>query len=544
IWMLNFVLSFASGIIQTLMPYVTSSFAAHSLTATTTILSSLLGGLMKLPYAKLLELWGRPPAFALSVLCTTVGIVLMAACTTVEMYSAAQIFYMVGSSGITFSVTIFIADTAALASRAWWIAFTSSPNILTVWAYGPAAQAVLDTVGWRWGLGVFAVAVPVVAGPFVWLLFHINPHQNDRGEKTPAPCSNRQKLAHYIREVDLVGLLLLCTGLALLLLGMSLAADQPGQWRAPLVVCFLVVGGLLVVVFGFYERHWAAVGFLPWRLLGNRNIVVTYAAVLAMFTASYVWDSYFYSMLVVVWDLSVLAAAYVTNGWAVSASLWALLVGLLLRRYGRVRPQAIYFGAPVIVLGVALMIRFRRPSASIASVVLCQILVSLGFGTMAILFPVVLMATVASSSFSSSSSSSSPSSPPHLPAVLAVENMLSDLGRAIGSTIGSAMWQAIFPGMLRSRLPANEAPSPVLDEIYEDLNVQTAYPVGSAVRDAVNAAYSETYKLMLIVAVCLSALVWAFAWLWMEVPLADADKCRAQARAQLDGEEEVTSPAP
>ncbi|RAH68340.1 uncharacterized protein BO66DRAFT_289637, partial [Aspergillus aculeatinus CBS 121060] len=509
IWMLNFVLSFASGIIQTLTPYVTSSFAAHSVTATTTILSSLLGGLMKLPYAKLLELWGRPPAFALSVLCTTVGMVLMAACTTVEMYSAAQIFFTVGSSGITFSVTIFIADTAPLASRAWWIAFASSPNILTVWAYGPAAQAVLDTVGWRWGLGVFAIVVPVVAGPFAWLLFHSDAQQEDRGATTPVPRSNRQRLAHYIREVDLVGLLLLCTGLALLLLGMSLAADQPGQWRAPLVVCFLVVGGLLVVAFGVYERHWAAVGVIPWRLLGHRNIVVTYAAVLAMFTASYVWESYFYSMLVVVWDLSVLAATYVTNVWAVSASLWALLVGLLLRRYGRVRPQAIYFGAPVIVLGVGLMIRFRRASASIGYVVLCQILVSLGFGTMALLFPVVLMATVASSSSSS----------PHLPAVLAVENMVSDLGRAIGSTIGSAMWQAIFPGMLRRDLPANEAQIPLVDEIYEDLNVQTAYPVGSAVRDAINAAYSKTYKLMLIVAVCLSALVWAFAWAWKEVTL-------------------------
>ncbi|RAH45315.1 MFS general substrate transporter [Aspergillus brunneoviolaceus CBS 621.78] len=508
---------------ETYRALIVSSFAAHSVTATTTILSSLLGGLMKLPYAKLLELWGRPPAFALSALCTTVGMVLMAACTTVEMYSAAQIFYMVGSSGITFSVTIFIADTAPLASRAWWIAFTSSPNILTVWAYGPAAQATLDTVGWRWGLGFFAIVVPVVAGPFAWLLFHSDPQQEDRGETTP-------RLAHYIREVDVVGLLLLCAGLALLLLG-------PGDWRAPLVVCFLVVGGLLVLAFGVYERHWAAVGVVPWRLLGHRNIVVTYAAVLAMFTALYVWESYFYSMLVVVWDLSVLAATYVTNVWAVSASLWALLVGLLLRRYGRVRPQAIYFGGSVIVLGVGLMIRFRRASASIAYVVLCQILVSLGFGTMALLFPVVLMATVASSS----SSSSSP--PPHLPAVLAVENMVSDLGRAIGSTISSAMWQAIFPGMLRRDLPANEAQSPLLDEIYEDLNVQTAYPVGSAVRDAINAAYSETYKLMLIVAVCLSALVWAFAWAWKEVALEDADMCRAQDSPQLDGEEEMKSPA-
>ncbi len=79
-----------------LKPYVTSSFFLHSLTATTDIMSSIIGGLFKLPLAKILDIWGRPQGFALSIVFLVVGLVMMAACDRVEMYAAAQVFYWLG----------------------------------------------------------------------------------------------------------------------------------------------------------------------------------------------------------------------------------------------------------------------------------------------------------------------------------------------------------------------------------------------------------------------------------------------------------------
>ncbi|KAK7906299.1 hypothetical protein LTR67_001025 [Exophiala xenobiotica] len=58
IWVVQFMLAFSSGIVWTLTPYVTSSFQLHSLTATTSIISSFIGGLFKIPYAKILDIWG------------------------------------------------------------------------------------------------------------------------------------------------------------------------------------------------------------------------------------------------------------------------------------------------------------------------------------------------------------------------------------------------------------------------------------------------------------------------------------------------------
>lgn len=79
-----------------LTPYVTSSFSLHSLTAATAIMAHLLGGLLKLPLAKVLDIWGRPQGFAVTTLIQTIGLVMMAACNNVQMYAAAQVFYVVG----------------------------------------------------------------------------------------------------------------------------------------------------------------------------------------------------------------------------------------------------------------------------------------------------------------------------------------------------------------------------------------------------------------------------------------------------------------
>lgn len=88
--------SMHSGMGFTLTPVVTSAFQRHGLTATTGVMSSLIGGLSKLPLAKVLDIWGRPQGFALSVIVLVIGLIMMASCVNVEMYAAAQVFYWVG----------------------------------------------------------------------------------------------------------------------------------------------------------------------------------------------------------------------------------------------------------------------------------------------------------------------------------------------------------------------------------------------------------------------------------------------------------------
>ena len=81
---------------RVLTPFVTSTFALHSLTAATNIISSIIGGLSKIPLAKILDTWGRPQGLALATLVWLLGFIMMAACQNVETYCAAQVFSVVG----------------------------------------------------------------------------------------------------------------------------------------------------------------------------------------------------------------------------------------------------------------------------------------------------------------------------------------------------------------------------------------------------------------------------------------------------------------
>lgn len=96
IWIIYFMNALQQGTVSLLSVYVTSWFGQTSLTAATSVMSSLIGGLFKLALAKIIDLWGRPQGYALMVLFMTIGLIMEAACQNLETYAAAQVFYWVG----------------------------------------------------------------------------------------------------------------------------------------------------------------------------------------------------------------------------------------------------------------------------------------------------------------------------------------------------------------------------------------------------------------------------------------------------------------
>lgn len=96
IWLIYFVTSTEEVVVRVFNPYVTSAFQLHSLTAATNIMASIIGGLSKLPLAKLLDTWGRPQGLALALFLWIIGFIMMAVCRNVQTYAAAQVFSAVG----------------------------------------------------------------------------------------------------------------------------------------------------------------------------------------------------------------------------------------------------------------------------------------------------------------------------------------------------------------------------------------------------------------------------------------------------------------
>ena len=372
IWIIAFVSSLEQGMGPNLTTYVTSDFKLHSLTSATGVMSSVIGGLTKLPLAKLIDVWGRPQGYMVMVACSTLGLVLMAVCNGVEVYAAAQVFYWIGHFGTQYVFNIFVADTSRLRNRGLMFALMASPFIITSWIAGPLATAYLGIevvngekvvagVGWRWAYGTFSIILPIVSFP-LFALFEWNYRKALRlGIMVPDKTSRSfgQSLKHYLVEFDVVGLLLLVTGFALLLLPMNIYSYQPHGFRSPMMICMIVFGVACFIGFAIWERFGAPVTLLPFDLMRDRTIIGGNLLAAVIFFGFYMWNGMFPSFLQVVSNLSFTEATYVSNIYSVGSCLWAFVAGLMIHRSGRFKCQALYFGVPVTILGAGLMIHFR-----------------------------------------------------------------------------------------------------------------------------------------------------------------------------------------
>lgn len=476
----------------------------HSLTGLTSVIASLIAALVKFPYAKLMDIWGRPQAFGLGVGFLTLGLIMMAACKNVQTYCAAQVFYQTGFSMIDFSMTIFIADTTALKNRAFWIAYAASPYLITPWIYGYAADQIVAPggIGYRWGFGIFAIVMPVVSAPLwgLWYYIQKKAEKMDWTEKQSSGRTILQSIIHYGIEFDVIGLLIIATGFSLFLLAFSLYSYQPGEWHSPMIICFVAIGFCLIVCFTLWEKYLAPVKFMPWELIQNRTVFFTFSMVVSLYFAWYIWDNYFYSLLQVMFDQTVTQATYISNIYTIGSCFWCLVFGAVLRKYGHLKWWAVCFGVPLTILGVGLMIKFRQPDSNIGYIVMCQIFVAFGGGTLVICEQMTVMAVSAQR---------------NIPAILAIEGVVASIGSALGSTVAVAMWTGIFPTKLKDFLPPSAQGE--LTSIYGSLSTQLSYAKGTATRDAIDHAYGETQKLMLITATCLYLITWASCFLWKDL---------------------------
>ncbi|KAL1953298.1 hypothetical protein VTO42DRAFT_3028 [Malbranchea cinnamomea] len=507
IWIIAFVDSMQSGMSNGLMPYVTSSFQLHSLTAAVSIMSSLIGGIWKLPLAKILDIWGRPQGFFLMVGSLVIGLIMMAGCNSVETYAAAQVFYWIGYNGMTSAISIFIADTSALKNRAFMFAYASSPYIATVWIGGPLATRFLKSAGgWRWGYGTFAIVTPVITVP-LGLLFYLNYRKARQMGVMPVRQSGRtplQSLKYYFIQFDVPGLVLISAGLALFLLSFSLYSYQEQGWKSPLIICFIIFGGLLLIAFALYEKYVAPVTFIPYELLMDRTVLGACVLSAVLFVSFYIWDSYFPSFLQVVNNLSITHSSYIVNIYSIGSCFWSLIVGVLVRVTGRFKWIALYFGVPLTILGVGLMIKFRQPDVNIGYIIMCQIFIAFAGGACVITEQMAAMAAAKHS---------------HVAVVLAVEGMFANIGGSIGSTIAAAIWTGVFPKKLAEYLPEDVLPN--LPSIYAELPVQLSYPRGSPARQAIERAYGDAQRDMLIAATAVLAIGVVATAVWRDIKVKD-----------------------
>lgn len=291
-----------------------------------------------------------------------------------------------------------------------------------------------------------------------------------------------------------LGCFLFVSGLIVFLLPFSLADSAPNGWSTAYIIAMIVVGFVVLGIFGFWEAFFAPRPFLTANLLTNRTVA---GACLLSFNyqiAYYCWASYFSSFLQVVNDLSISEAGYVTSTFDVVSGVLLLGIGFLIRRFGYFK-WLLWIGVPLYIFAQGLMIYFRRPDSNIGYLVMCQIFISIGGSVMIICQQLAVLAAADHQ---------------HVAAVLALLNVIGTIGGAVGATISGAIWTNTFSQALAHYLPEDAQDS--LEDIYGSLEVQLSYEWGSPARNGIQAAYGYSQQKMLIAGTTIMSLslVWVF----------------------------------
>ncbi|KAF7193848.1 MFS siderochrome iron transporter 1 [Pseudocercospora fuligena] len=331
IWLVYFVQGILAGVSTALLPYVTSDFAAHYLIPTTSVVSQVIGGVTNLAIAKILDIFGRPHGFLLCDFLATVGLIMAASCNGVEAYAASQGFYTVGINGLGYTLSVFIADTTSLRHRGLVQALCNTPYLITAWLAGPISTSFLDSAGWRWAFGMESILLPTVALPLFGLfMFHGRKARKEGIIATQSQTKRTpwQSVAHYSREFDAVGLLLISTGFAFFLLPFNLYTLEAKGWKSAMIICFLIFGILLIAAFVTWQKYFAKICLVPWALLRDRTALGSCTLSFVLFLSSTCWNSYFSSFLQVVNGLSVTHASYITQSGTVIQILANVVAGL------------------------------------------------------------------------------------------------------------------------------------------------------------------------------------------------------------------------
>ncbi|RWA03915.1 hypothetical protein EKO27_g11190 [Xylaria grammica] len=481
IWTLYLVNAFQSSILYDLVPYATSDFGSHSLLNIIYIVADAVSAAVFIPLAKVVDVWGRAEGFLLMIGLATLGLVVMAASNSLVALSAGYVFYTAGTSGMTYCVDVITSDASKLKNRALAFAFTSSPYIITAFAGPKASSRFQATVGWRWGFGAFAIIFPIVSFPLFFVL-KINIRKAKKEGTLIVEKPHRtifQTIWHYIKEFDLIGVVLFSTGLVVFLLPFDIASEAPYGWGSAYIIAMIVVGLVILVIFGVYESKLAPSPMLNFKILSDRTVIGACAIDATYQVAYYCWNNYFTSFLQVVDDLGIAEAGYINNTFDVVSGLLLFLVGFLIRRTGRFK-WLLYVAVPLYIFAQGLMIYFRRPNQSVGYLVFCQVLISIGGSVFIIVEQLAILSAVEHRDVASA---------------LGLLNVVGTVGGSIGATISGSIWTNTFEPALERYLPASALPN--LEDIYGDLTTQLSYPVGSATRLAIQNAYAYAQTRML-----------------------------------------------
>ncbi|KAG6290226.1 hypothetical protein E4U46_001967 [Claviceps purpurea] len=529
-----FLLAYVYGLDGTLryayQPTATSSFSEHSLSATVNVLRSAISVGAQPTAAKIADVFGRVELICVSVLFYVVGTIVEAVADNVDTFSGGAIIYQIGYTMLTLLVEVIIADITSTRARLFFSYIPALPFIINTWVSGDISSAVLAGPGWKWGIAMWAIIMPVCALPLIGSLMVVTRRAKRQGllgnYTTAFKQLGLQNLAiELFWLLDVIGIILIIAVLDLILVPFTIAGGESSKWGEAHIIAPLVIGILCIPAFIFWELR-APHPLIPFKDMKDRGVWAPMGIAIFLNFAFTMQSDFLYTVLLVAFDFSIKAATRVQSLYSFTSVIVGPLLGLLVYKVKRLRIFVIA-GTLLYTVAFGLLIHFRGASGSISSaqagVIGAQVLLGLAGG----LVPYTAQASLQVNLKHE-----------HLAVLTGIFLATYNIGSALGNTVSGAIWSQVLPGKLNSLL--NPLNSTLGTTMYMNpLSTYTLYPMGTPERTAMVQSYQSVQKLLTITGICLCVPLILFAILLRNPRLDD----RQTLAKDLDSETETKSEA-
>ncbi|KAI0828482.1 drug:h+ antiporter [Trametes gibbosa] len=476
------------------LAFATSSFDKHGLISTIQVAQSVIIACGAPVIAKVADVSSRGTSLIVVTGFYVIGYIVIASANGVGALAAGIILYAIGYVGLQLLTQIIIADTTTLKWRGLVSSLTSAPFIVNAFIGSFVSTSMLEHSTWRWGYGMIAILVPASLSPLIVTLFWaerkakklqlVNAPETRLESTLRVPILRRIWL--YAEQLDVVGLAILGTAVALILLPLTLAQGAKGQWHNPSMIAMIVVGCVLLPAFALWDIYLAKRPVIARRFLTNRSVV--FAAWIGFFDgfSFYMSSTYLYSFVLVTKPWSLINATYFNQTQTVALTVFGITAGFGMRFIHRYK-WVLFTGLCIRLFGIGLMIHSRGANASDAEIVWTQLLQGVGGGFATVASVVGAQASV-----------------PHIDVatVTAIVVLWGEIGGAVGSAVAGAMWTNTMPKQLERYLPHLNATARA--ELFGSITAVRALPYDDPTRRGVIEAYGYTMRDMLIVATVLA----------------------------------------
>lgn len=519
-----------SSVTLNLAPWASSHYQKHSegLGALTTA-KGIITAISKPIYAQICNTISRPTTYVISVVLYTVGYIIVASSSTFSAYIVGLALGAAGSSGISFINGLIAADLTVLKWRSLATAILSAPYIINTWYAGYIVQD-LGPKNWRWGYGMFTIIMPVVVCPATYILILSQRKAHDFIPESDRVLYDQQLsfkrnwkifIWRLIIEADILGLLLLGFGFALLLLPFSLQSGAKGGWKNPSMIAMMVVGGFLIVLFFLWEVLWAPFPITPRRVL-NRTVICCividffyqFAGMLPLqYLSSYVW---------IVQNWSNRDWTYYNNTLTMALCVIGLVAGVLYRVTHRYKIFQI-FGVLLETISQSFMIKGREARTRTLPLVWHSICSGIAGGFNVVASATALLAAV-----------------PHrdLAVAMAILSLWSMIGQSIGGAVSTAIWGLKMQSEFRKYLPDSVTDEQISSYFQDITAIRTDFEWGSEERRGAIKAYKVICYYFFAVAAALQVIRFVAVMLQTNFYLGDT-----QNAVEFSDETQITNEA-